>query len=95
MYTCIHITYPHISINIQHVPSLFLPLSLGGSVTCYILPCQKGQQRGSAPPAPSGGPEDKILDLRLDLYYKQFERDKVINSGHFPEALHASATGRT
>ena len=68
---------------IQHVPFLFL------------LPCQKGQQLGSAPPTPSGGLEDKILDLRLDPYHKQFERDKVINSGHFPKALHASATGRT
>lgn len=90
MYTCKHVAY----IKVYTCPLPFPPFLLGGSVTCHPLPCQKGQQLGSAPLVPSGGPEDEILGFRPDFYHKQCERDKVSNSGHFPAALHACDISR-
>lgn len=53
VYTCIHNTYLHVSVYIQRVPS-FPPSSVERFL--LLLSCQRGQQWGSAPQAPAGGP---------------------------------------
>lgn len=75
---------------IQYVLSFFFPSSPFRWFNNLLPP-----HLPEGPPAPLGSPEDKIWDLMLDLYHKQFERDKVISCGHFTGALRASATGRT
>lgn len=51
VYTCIHNTCLHVSVYIQHVSS-FPPSPVKRFL--LLLSCQRGQQWGSAPPAPAG-----------------------------------------